>query len=215
MTSMAKKKKKKAAKKTTARKKPARKTTAKKAVKKAKKKTGRKKTAKKVAKKAAPAFKGKASKMPVVGDPAPAFSMPTHDGGSVSLDSLRGKNVILYFYPKDDTPGCTKQACSFQNALPQFEGKNAVIVGVSADNAGSHIKFRDKYGLEFPLAIDADKKVCMRYGVWVEKNNYGKKYMGIQRATFLIGKDGRVAASWPKVQVDGHSAEVMQALAGL
>jgi peroxiredoxin Q/BCP len=187
----------------------------KKAPAKAKKKVTKKVTKTKTKAAAKPAKATQAAKMPVVGDPAPDFEMTTHDGDRVSLKTLRGKNVVLYFYPKDDTPGCTKEACSFQNALPQFNQKNTVILGVSADSSKSHVKFREKYGLEFPLATDDDNSVAKRYGVWVLKNMYGRKYMGVQRATFLIGKDSKLAASWPKVQVEGHSAEVMAALAGL
>ena len=155
------------------------------------------------------------TKMPQVGKPAPSFTLPT-DSGEVDLASFQGrKNVVLYFYPKDDTPGCTVQACTFEQDTADYAAHDAVVIGVSADNADSHARFRSKYKLSFPLVVDAGFKLASRYGVYVEKNMYGKKSMGIQRATFLIDKQGFVASVWPKVKVDGHSDEVLKALAGL
>jgi peroxiredoxin Q/BCP len=150
-----------------------------------------------------------------IGKPAPDFEMPTDGGRTVSLASLKGKRVIVYFYPKDDTPGCTKEACAFEKDLKKLTAKGAVVIGVSPDPLKAHEKFRKKYGLSFALASDEGAKVAEKYGVWVEKNLYGRRYMGVQRATFLIGKDGKVKASWPKVKVDGHAAEVLKALSEL
>ena len=150
-----------------------------------------------------------------VGDQAPEFLLPAEgaEGGSIQLSRHRGlHNVILYFYPKDDTSGCTKQACSFQNHLEQFHGCDAKVVGISPDNLKSHGKFRAKYELHFPLAADLGAEVAQRYGVWVPKSMYGRNYMGIQRTTFLIDKTGHIVAIWPKVKVDGHSDEVLDAL---
>jgi thioredoxin-dependent peroxiredoxin len=144
------------------------------------------------------------------GSPAPDFTLPKDGGGSVSLSSLKGRKVILYFYPKDDTPGCTTEACSFQAALPDFSGANAEIIGISKDSSASHDKFKAKYSLGFTLASDSDGKVCEAYGVWVEKSNYGKKYMGIERSTFLIDEQGTVRRVWRKVKVDGHAAAVLE-----
>lgn len=149
-----------------------------------------------------------------VGDRAPDFSMPTVSGGTVSLGDLRGKKVVLYFYPKDDTPGCTVEACSFRDNLPSFQGINAEVIGVSRDNTESHQAFRDKYGLNFTLASDDSGQVTENYGVWREKNMYGKTFMGIQRSTFLIDETGTIAKIWPTVQVDGHTQEVLAALNG-
>lgn len=151
-----------------------------------------------------------------VGKKAPAFTGTTESGEKVRLSDFKDKkNVVLYFYPKDDTPGCTKEACSFRDDLTKFKRKDTVVIGVSPDNAKSHEKFREKYDLNFPLITDEDKKLCEKYGVWVEKNMYGRKYMGVQRATFLIDKSGKVAAAWPKVKVAGHTEEVLQALESL
>lgn len=149
-----------------------------------------------------------------VGDTAPNFSMPTADGGNVSLSGLRGKKVVLYFYPKDDTPGCTIEACSFRDNLPDFKGVNAEIIGVSRDDTNSHQRFRDKFGLNFTLASDSTGQVTEDYGVWGEKSMYGKTFMGITRSTFLIDENGKIAHVWPKVSVEGHSAEVMAAIKG-
>lgn len=146
---------------------------------------------------------------------APGFTMPTDDGRTVTLDDYKGRTLVLYFYPKDDTPGCTTEACTFRDNLPHFEQANAAILGVSRDSIKSHGKFRDKFALNFPLAADEDGSVCEAYGTWVEKSMYGKKYMGIDRATFLIDGDGVIRRIWRKVKVDGHNDEVKAAIAGL
>jgi peroxiredoxin Q/BCP len=194
----------------------------KKAVKKATKKAV-KKTVKKATKKVAktsvaktPAKKSKkVSGMPVVGGLAPDFALQSDSKGVVSLSQYRGKNVVLYFYPKDDTPGCTREACSFQENRSNLSDANAVVIGVSPDSVERHAKFRNKYGLDFVLVSDDGHKLCEQYGVWVEKNNYGKKNMGVQRATFLIDRLGSVAYVWPKVSVDGHTDQVLAELARL
>jgi peroxiredoxin Q/BCP len=149
------------------------------------------------------------------GDKAPAFTLPTDGGGTVSLAKLKGKKVILYFYPKDDTPGCTKEACSFRDNLPKFSKTDAVVIGVSKDSVKRHDNFKAKYKLPFTLAADEDGKVCEAYGVWVEKALYGRKYMGIERATFLIDGKGVVRQVWRKVKVDGHAEEVLAAAKAL
>ena len=149
------------------------------------------------------------------GSTAPSFTAPTNDGGSLSLDSLRGKAVVLYFYPRDDTPGCTREAQEFTDALPAFAQAGVEIVGVSKDTAAKHEKFRAKYGLPFTLVSDAESDICERYGVWVEKKNYGKTYMGIERATFLIDAGGTVARVWRKVKVPGHVDAVLEAARSL
>jgi peroxiredoxin Q/BCP len=159
------------------------------------------------------ASKKSASSTLAIGSAAPDFSMPADTGETVSLAQFKGKkNVVLYFYPKDDTPGCTIEAKEFRDANAQFEKANTVVIGVSKDDIKSHCKFRDKFQLSFLLASDAESDVCERYGVWVEKNMYGKKYMGIARETFLIGKDGTLKAHWPKVKPEGHAAEVLAAV---
>jgi len=150
-----------------------------------------------------------------VGDMAPEFSLPGDGGASVSLASLRGKKVVLYFYPKDDTSGCTKEAIEFNGLKPAFEAANTMIIGLSPDSAKSHDKFKAKYGLTFALAADEEKSALEAYGVWVEKSMYGKKYMGVERTTVLVGTDGKVQAIWPKVKVDGHAAEVLKAAQGI
>lgn len=137
---------------------------------------------------------------------------PDFDLGGVKLSSLRGKPVVLYFYPADDTPGCTKEACAFRDRSKDFEKLGAVVLGVSPDDAASHKKFSDKYSLNFPLLPDVEHKVAERYGAWREKNMYGKKSMGIQRSTFLIGPDGVVKKVWKRVSVDGHDEAVLAAL---
>ena len=150
-----------------------------------------------------------------VGDKAPDFTLPTDGGGEVSLKAMKGKTVVLYFYPRDDTPGCTTEACAFRDALPDFSKVKATIIGVSKDTVASHDKFKTKFKLLFPLASDADGKVCEAYGTWGEKSMYGKKYMGIERSTFLIDGKGVVRNIWRKVKVDGHAAEVLKAAAAL
>lgn len=150
-----------------------------------------------------------------VGDKAPDFNMATDGGGTVSLAGLKGRKIVLYFYPKDDTPGCTKEACAFRDAMPDFSGVDAEIIGVSKDPVAKHDKFKTKYDLPFTLASDEESDVCERYGVWVEKNMYGKKYMGIERATFLIDGDGKIRNVWRKVKVPGHADEVLAAAKAL
>jgi len=136
---------------------------------------------------------------------APDFTLPSDDGGEVSLSGLRGRKVVLYFYPKDDTPGCTIQACDFRDALPRFEGVDAVILGVSGDSVESHARFRNKFDLNFPLLADVDHAVATAYGVRKEQSMLGKKYMGIERSTFLIDEEGRVAGVWRRVKAKGHA----------
>jgi peroxiredoxin Q/BCP len=153
---------------------------------------------------------------PTVGDKAPDFTMAT-DTGTVSLAALKGRAVVLYFYPKDDTPGCTNEAIAFTAARPDFDTAGATVVGVSKDTAAKHGKFRAKHGLAVELASDPEGAVIESYGVWVEKSLYGRSYMGIERATFLIDADGVVQRVWRKVKVPGHAAEVLaaaQALSG-
>ena len=150
-----------------------------------------------------------------IGEQAPDFTLPTDGNGSVTLSQLRGKPVVLYFYPKDDTSGCTAEACGFRDALPDDGQTGAVVIGVSRDSVASHDKFKQKYGLPFILASDSEGAVTERYGVWVEKSMYGRKYMGIDRSTFLIDKDGVVRGAWRKVKVPGHVAQVLQAVQAL
>ena len=149
------------------------------------------------------------------GDKAPSFSMPTDGGGRVASKDLKGKPVVLYFYPKDDTSGCTAQACAFRDALPDFSKVNASVIGVSGDSAASHDKFKKKFGLTFPLASDEDGTVSEAYGTWVEKSMYGRKYMGIERSTFLIDGKGVIQKVWRKVKVPGHAEDVLKAVAAL
>lgn len=146
------------------------------------------------------------------GDTAPDFTLQTDGGGTLTLSKLKGSNVVLYFYPKDDTPGCTKEACGFNDMLSQFKNLNAKIVGVSKDSAEKHDKFKHKYGLNFTLISDIDGEVCEKYGTWVEKSMYGRKYMGIDRATFLIDETGKISRIWRKVKVPGHVDEVHDVL---
>ncbi len=150
-----------------------------------------------------------------VGEKAPDFTMSTDGNGSVSLSKLRGKPVVLYFYPKDDTTGCTAEACGFRDTFPDYGKTGAVVIGVSRDSVASHDKFKKKHELPFILASDADGKVTESYGVWIEKSMYGRKYMGIDRSTFLIDKDGVVRGAWHKVKVPGHVAEVLKAAKAL
>ena len=146
------------------------------------------------------------------GDVAPDFSVATNGGGKISLADYKGKNVILYFYPKDDTPGCTKEACGFRDGFSQFKKRGAIILGVSPDSVKSHDKFVEKFKLPFLLLADEDKKIVEAYGVWGEKTFMGRKYMGTHRVTFLIGEDGRIKKIWPQVKPDEHPAEVLAAL---
>lgn len=146
------------------------------------------------------------------GDMAPDFSAATSGGGKISLADFKGKNVILYFYPKDDTPGCTKEACAFRDGFAEFQKRGAVVLGVSTDSAASHDKFVEKFKLPFPLLADEDKTIVNAYGVWGDKSFLGRVYQGTRRVTFLIGPDGRIKKIWPKVKPDQHAAEVLAAL---
>jgi len=150
-----------------------------------------------------------------IGAPAPDFTTPTDGGGSLSLSGLKGRKVVLYFYPKDDTPGCTKEACGFRDSLPDFSGIDATIIGISKDSVAKHDKFKEKFDLPFALASDEDGSVCEAYGTWIEKSMYGRKYMGIDRATFLIDETGVLRAEWRKVKVPGHVEEVLKAARSL
>ena len=146
------------------------------------------------------------------GDAAPEFSVAASGGGTISLADFRGRNVILYFYPKDNTPGCTKEACAFRDEFAAFKKQGAVILGVSTDPVKAHDKFTDKFKLPFPLLADVDKKIVEAYGVWGEKTFMGRKYLGTYRVTFLIGPDGRIKKIWPLVKPEEHAAEVLAAL---
>ena len=146
------------------------------------------------------------------GDIAPGFSVNTNGGGKISLADFKGKNVILYFYPKDDTPGCTKEACAFRDHFSEFKKRGAIVLGVSPDSVKSHDKFAEKFKLPFTLLADEDKKIVEAYGVWGEKSFMGRKYLGTHRVTFLIGPDGKIKKIWPEVKPDEHAAEVLAAL---
>jgi len=150
-----------------------------------------------------------------VGDKAPSFTLQADGGGKVSLKDFKGKAMVLYFYPKDDTSGCTAEACAFRDALPDFSKVKAEIVGISRDPVKSHDAFKAKYDLPFPLVSDEDGEVCEAYGTWVEKSMYGRNYMGIERTTFLIDGKGVIRNVWRKVKVPGHAAEVLKAAAAL
>lgn len=147
-----------------------------------------------------------------VGDKAPNFSMPTSGGGDVSLQALAGTPFVIYFYPKDDTPGCTKEACGFRDALPDFSKLNVDVIGVSKDTVAKHDKFAAKYDLNFRLASDEDGAVCEAFDVWKEKRMYGRTYMGIERSTFLVDGDGVIRQAWRKVRVPGHVDAVFEAV---
>ncbi len=147
-----------------------------------------------------------------IGDNAPDFTATADSGEKIRLKDLRGKKVILYFYPKDDTPGCTREACDFRDLYARFKKKNVVVLGVSVDSAASHAKFKSKYGLPFPLISDEDHKIVEAYGVWKEKSMYGKKYMGTERTTFLIDEKGKIARIYEKVKVDGHADALLEAV---
>ena len=149
------------------------------------------------------------------GDPAPDFSLPVSGGRIASLAGLRGKPFVLYFYPRADTPGCTREACAFQDALAQLDRIGLTIIGVSRDRLPEIDKFAQKYGLQFPLASDEDGAVSEAYGTWIEKTNYGRKYMGMDRASFLVDKNGRIARIWRRVKVDGHVRQVIEAAEAL
>jgi len=146
------------------------------------------------------------------GDPAPEFFAAANGGGKISLADLRGKNVVLYFYPRDDTPGCTKEACAFRDRFTEFKKAGAVVLGVSTDPVKSHDKFAAKFKLPFTLLADEDKKIVVAYGVWGGKTFMGRKYQGTHRVTFLIGPDGRIKKIWPKVKPDEHVEEVLAVL---
>ncbi len=147
-----------------------------------------------------------------VGKAAPSFTLESDTGEQVSLRKLKGMTVVLYFYPKDDTPGCTREACEFRDLFPRFKRSKAVILGISTDSVKKHVKFKAKYQLPFTLLADVDHEVAARYGRWVEKTFYGRKYFGIERTTFIIGPDGRIRKIFSKVNPDGHAAEVEAAL---
>jgi thioredoxin-dependent peroxiredoxin len=146
------------------------------------------------------------------GKPAPDFELTTDTGERVKLSDFRGRPVVLYFYPKDDTPGCTKEARGFRDVYSEFEQRGAVVLGVSPDDEASHVRFKDKYSLPFTLLADPDHKVAEKYGVWVERNYAGRKYMGINRSTFVIDADGRLVKAMHSVKPDGHADKVLQAL---
>jgi peroxiredoxin Q/BCP len=150
-----------------------------------------------------------------VGDAAPEFSKPRDGGGTLSLSDLKGKPTVIYFYPKDDTPGCTKEACGFRDAWSDLTDAGINVVGVSKDSVKRHDNFKTKYELPFPLVADEDGELCQAFGVWVEKNMYGKKSMGIERSTFLLDGDGVVRQVWRKVKVDGHVPKVLEAAKAL
>lgn len=153
--------------------------------------------------------------MLTVGDKAPDFDMATDGAGRVALKALKGKTIVLYFYPKDDTSGCTAQACAFRDALPDFTKATAAVIGVSKDGTSSHDRFKQKHELTFTLASDTDGSVSEAYGTWVQKSMYGRTYMGIARVTYLIDRDGTVARRWDAVKVETHAADVLEALAAL
>jgi peroxiredoxin Q/BCP len=146
------------------------------------------------------------------GDPAPPFTAATNGEGKVSLSDFKGRHVVLYFYPKDDTPGCTKEACAFRDGFAAFKKKGAVVLGVSTDSSRKHDKFVEKFNLPFTLLADEDRKIVGAYGVWGEKRFMGRKYLGTHRVTFLIGPDGRIKRIWPKVKPEEHAAEVLAAI---
>ncbi|MCB9989795.1 MAG: thioredoxin-dependent thiol peroxidase [Rhodospirillales bacterium] len=150
-----------------------------------------------------------------IGDKAPGFKAITDGNSEISLAALKGKNVVLYFYPKDDTPGCTTEACDFRDNMARLEKAGAVVIGVSKDSVAKHDKFKAKHGLNFPLIADESGEICEAYGVWGEKKLYGRLYMGIERASFLIDGTGKIARIWRKVKVKGHVDEVLSALQDL
>lgn len=178
----------------------------------------------KTAKPAAPAGGKRESKKPAPaqkagraglgeGDAVPPFTLADQNGEPVGSESLRGRAYVLYFYPKDDTPGCTREACGFRDDLGKFEGLGVRVIGASPDKSETHARFAKKYGLNFPLLADVEKKLANAFGVWVKKQNYGREYMGIERSTFLVGADGKVVKAWRGVKVDGHVAAVHAAAA--
>ncbi len=155
------------------------------------------------------------SKTLAAGDKAPDFELPADDGSVATLASHAGKKLVLYFYPKDDTSGCTKEAIDFSRLKKEFQKAGAVVAGVSPDSRASHVKFREKHELDVTLLADETKKMLVDYGVWTEKSMYGRKYMGVERTTFLIGGDGKIARVWNKVKVPGHADEVLAAARAL
>ena len=150
--------------------------------------------------------------IPQEGNKAPEFNLPGSNGENIALKDLKGKNIVVYFYPKDDTPGCTVEACGLRDSFKEIEKLNAVILGVSPDSVKSHGKFISKFQLPFTLLADEDKKMCQDYGVWVEKSMYGKKYMGVARTTFIIDKNGKIAKIFEKVKPEGHNQEIIASL---
>lgn len=148
---------------------------------------------------------------PHIGDVAPAFTLPRDGGEEVSLSQFAGRSVVLFFYPRDDTSGCTREAVEFSEASPLFEAADTAILGISTDSVKSHVRFRDKHGLTVPLLSDENAEVANRFGTWVEKSMYGRKFMGVERSTFLIGPDGVIRAVWRKVKVPGHVEDVLKA----
>lgn len=152
--------------------------------------------------------------MPSIGDKAPDITLPSDGGGTVSLKDYKGQKLVVYFYPKDDTPGCTTESCSFSDNIKAFEKLGVAVIGVSKDSVKKHDKFKAKYNLNFPLASDEEGDVCERYGVWAEKSMYGKKYMGILRTTFLIDENGKIEEVWKDVKVSSHIEEILAHLKG-
>jgi len=152
------------------------------------------------------------SEEPKVGQQAPDFTVLNDKGEKVKLSDLKGKKVVLYFYPKDDTPGCTTEACAFRDGIDEIKKKGATVIGVSTDSVESHQKFKKKFDLNFPLLADTDKKLVEAYGTWKEKSMYGRKYMGIERTTFIIDEQGKISHIFPKVKVSEHYDEVLEAL---
>ena len=150
--------------------------------------------------------------IPVEGSKAPDFNLAASSGGNIALKDLKGKNVVVYFYPKDDTPGCTVEACGLRDSFKEIEKLNAVILGVSPDSVKSHDKFITKFQLPFTLLADEEKKMCQNYGVWIEKSMYGKQYMGVARTTFIIDTNGKIAKVFEKVKPEGHNQEIINAL---
>lgn len=146
------------------------------------------------------------------GDKAPDFTAKDDNGNNISLKDFRGKKIVLYFYPKDNTSGCTKEACSFRDNMTRVKRKGSVVLGVSPDSEKSHTKFKEKFELNFPLIVDEDKKIVNAYGVWQEKSLYGRKFMGVVRTTFIIDENGKIAKIFPKVKVEGHVDQVLEAL---
>jgi len=149
------------------------------------------------------------------GDRAPGFTLEADDGSRIGLDQLRGRRVVLYFYPRDDTPGCTTEACEFRDLGPRFEEEGVVVLGVSPDGVESHRKFKEKHELDFPLLADEDHRVAEAYGVWKEKSMFGRRFWGVERSTFLIDEEGRIEKAWRRVRPQGHAAEVADRVEGL